>query len=81
MDRKYHGGPDQAVYVYTQEDYDHWAEILGEALAPGTFGENLLMGGLESASVRVGERFWAGSTVLEATAARSALRGLGRPYE
>ncbi|ANE43927.1 MOSC domain-containing protein [Deinococcus puniceus] len=70
MDTKHHGGPGQAVYVYTQEDYDHWAEELGESLDPGTYGENLLMAGLESATVRVGERFWVGSAVLEATAAR-----------
>lgn len=70
MDTKHHGGPGQAVYVYTQEDYDHWAEVLGEHLDPGTFGENLLMAGLESVDVRVGERFWVGSAVLEASAAR-----------
>ncbi|MFB9994211.1 MOSC domain-containing protein [Deinococcus oregonensis] len=70
MDTKHHGGPGQAVYVYTQEDYDRWAEILGEPLEPGTFGENLLMAGLESADVRIGERFWVGSTLLEASAAR-----------
>jgi len=56
LNRKYHGGPDQAVYVYTLEDYDAFAERLGEVPAPGTFGENLTVSGLVSADVRIGTR-------------------------
>ncbi|MBB5233117.1 MOSC domain-containing protein [Deinococcus budaensis] len=77
MNRKHHGGPDQAVYVYTREDYDHWAELLGRPLEPGTFGENLLLSGLESAEVQVGERFRAGSVLLEVTACRIPCGTLG----
>lgn len=76
LNRKYHGGPDQAVYVYTREDYDHWAEVLGGMPEPGTFGENLLVSGLESVRVRVGDRLeisaegGARSVILEVTAPR-----------
>lgn len=56
VSKKHHGGPDQAVYAYTVEDYDYWAEALGEAQPPGQFGENLTMSGLESAGIRVGDR-------------------------
>ncbi len=56
MNRKHHGGPDQAVYVYTLEDYRFWAAQLERALPPGLFGENLLVGGLESAPLRVGDQ-------------------------
>ncbi|SMB92835.1 MOSC domain-containing protein [Deinococcus hopiensis] len=76
-DRKHHGGPDQAVYVYTREDYDHWNELLGRTLEPGTFGENLLVSGLESAGVGIGERFRIGKVLLEATAARIPCGTLG----
>lgn len=41
VDLKNHGGPDQAVYVYTQDDYDWWEQELGERFAPGFFGENV----------------------------------------
>ncbi|BDP41277.1 molybdenum cofactor biosynthesis protein [Deinococcus aetherius] len=81
MNRKYHGGPDQAVYVYTQEDYDHWAGVLGRAPEPGFFGENLLVGGLESAGVRVGERFRVGTVLLEVTAPRIPCATLGARLE
>src|SRR5689334_9750003 len=48
-DKRNHGGPDQAVYVYGQPDYEWWSRELGRALDPGTFGENLTVSGLESA--------------------------------
>lgn len=77
MNRQHHGGPDQAVYLYTREDYDHWAELLGRPLDPGTFGENLLLSGLESAEVQVGERFRVGPVLLEVTACRIPCGTLG----
>ena len=73
VNTRYHGGPDQAVYVYTREDYDFWEAELGRALPPGLFGENLLIGGLESAALRVGDRLEfgeSGGALLEVTAPR-----------
>lgn len=69
-DTKHHGGVDQAVYVYGAPDYDWWSEELDRDLSPGTFGENLTISGLESARMRIGDRFLIGSTVLEVTAPR-----------
>lgn len=69
-DTENHGGVDQAVYVYGTPDYAWWAETLGRELAPGTFGENLTVTGLESASLQVGDRLQAGTVVLEVTAPR-----------
>ncbi|CAM3285501.1 MOSC domain-containing protein [Deinococcus saxicola] len=73
LDTRHHGGPDQAVYIYTREDYAVWEAELGRALPPGLFGENLLMGGLESAAMRVGDRLELGEkggVLLEVTAPR-----------
>lgn len=69
-DAKHHGGVDQAVYVYGTADYDWWAGELGHTLDPGTFGENLTISDLESASYTIGDRFAVGSVVLEVTAPR-----------
>jgi MOSC domain-containing protein YiiM len=41
LDRKHHGGRDQAVYAYAREDQATGRAELGRPLAPGTFGENL----------------------------------------
>lgn len=77
LDKKHHGGPDQAVYVYTREDYDAWAELLGHELEPGTFGENLLISGLESDDIRVGDRLKTGDVLLEVSGVRIPCGTLG----
>lgn len=69
-DTENHGGVDQAVYVYGVPDYAWWSETLGKELHPGTFGENLTVSGLESASLNIGDRLQVGSVVLEVTAPR-----------
>lgn len=81
MNRKHHGGPDQAIYIYTREDYAHWEEALGRTLEPGTFGENLLLEGVESAGVAIGERFRVGGVLLEVTASRIPCATLGARME
>jgi MOSC domain-containing protein YiiM len=65
----HHGGPDQAVYVYSVEDYQWWAAQLGQDLPPGSFGENLTIDGLPT-ELYVGDRLLIGDVVLEATAPR-----------
>ena len=64
-DRINHGGPDKAIYAYALEDYDWWSGQLGIELAPGTFGENLTLAGVEVNQALVGERWRVGNTVLE----------------
>jgi len=71
LDRKHHGGVDQAVYVYFQADYDWWNAQMGSAFAPGTFGENLVISGIDGRTVSVGDRFAIGPVVLEVTCHRT----------
>lgn len=70
VDTENHGGPDQAVYVYGTPDYAWWSAQLGSELAPGTFGENLTIDGLESAALNVGDILHVGAVTLQVTAAR-----------
>lgn len=70
VDTKNHGGPDQAVYIYTRDDYEYWEAELNQSLVGGWFGENLTITGVSSADVAVGDRFTIGECVLEAAAAR-----------
>lgn len=78
VDRRYHGGIDKAVYAYSQEDYDWWAPQLPDhQLTPGTFGENLTLGGLTSDVVRVGDRYRIGTALLEVTQPRQPCATLG----
>ncbi len=78
LDTVHHGGPDQAVYVYGLDDYAVFEELLGEPLAPGTFGENLTVAGFSSVQSRVGDRLAVGGeVVLEVTAPRIPCGTLG----
>ena len=70
VDTKHHGGPDQALYIYTQPDYAWWSQELGVEVGAGTFGDNLTLSEVESAAVAVGDRFLFGEVILEATAPR-----------
>ena len=70
ISEKHHGGPDQAVYVYGEADYEWWRNELGQKLAPGTFGENLTISELESATFSIGDLLHVGEVTLQVTAPR-----------
>jgi MOSC domain-containing protein YiiM len=69
-DKKSHGGPDQAIYVYGGADYAWWSRELGKEVSPGTFGENLTISQLESAQFNVGDYIYIGDVALQVTAPR-----------
>jgi MOSC domain-containing protein YiiM len=63
-DRGNHGGEDQAVYAYAEEDVDPFARDLGIDLPPGRFGENLRTRGVDVTGAVLGERWRIGERVL-----------------
>ena len=69
-DRRVHGGDRKAVYAYASEDLAWWGAKLGRELAPGTFGENLTLMGMDVTGARVGARWRVGTAVLEVTQPR-----------
>jgi MOSC domain-containing protein YiiM len=71
-----HGGIDQAVYVYGRTDYDAFERELGYRLPNGTFGENLTIAGLASATFTIGDRLSIGDVMLEVTAPRTPCESL-----
>lgn len=68
-DLEEHGGPDQAVYVYSADDYQWWSDKLGRVIVPGTFGDNLTIAGFPS-DLQVGDRLLVRELILEATMPR-----------
>lgn len=70
VNRRDHGGVDQAVYAYAREDLDAWTGILGRPLSSGGFGENLTTAGLDLQQARLGERWRIGSVLLEVAGVR-----------
>ena len=70
INRRHHGGPDQAVYAEGSVDYAWWSKELGRDLEPGTFGENLLIEGMDNQKTAVGDRFEIGDVIFEVTSTR-----------
>jgi MOSC domain-containing protein YiiM len=68
-DTEHHGGPDQAVYIYSANDYAWWSLELGREIRPGTFGENLTVAEFPD-DMDAGDRLLVGDLILEATAPR-----------
>ena len=65
-----HGGKEQAIYIEGALTLDWWAGELGHPVEPGTFGENLVIEGIDNRDIAVGDRFIAGDVVLEVTSTR-----------
>jgi MOSC domain-containing protein YiiM len=74
-DTKNHGGADQAVYAYANEDLEAWSVELGRPFGPGAFGENLTTLGLDVTGARIGERWQVGTDcILQVTCPRVPCR-------
>jgi MOSC domain-containing protein YiiM len=71
VDTSVHGGLDQALYLYSQEDYDWWSERLGKTLAPGIFGENLTLSSFGDAPLTIGDRLQINEVIIEISAPRT----------
>ncbi|WP_405057310.1 MOSC domain-containing protein [Kribbella sp. NBC_01505] len=62
-DTKNHGGPDQALYAYAEEDAQWWAGELTRDIPTGLFGENLRTEGLDVNGALLGEVWRIGDEV------------------
>ncbi|MGK5673723.1 MOSC domain-containing protein [Micromonospora sp. URMC 106] len=70
-ERAQHGGPDQAVYAYAEEDAGWWAAEIGRAIRPGGFGENLTTYAVDVTGAVIGEQWAIGSALLQVTKPRT----------
>ena len=78
IDRKNHGGIDQAVYAYGHNHYQFWKEkypLLD--FSNGFFGENLTVSNLDETKVHVGDIYELGETVIQVTKPRKPCYKLG----
>ncbi|HUK07273.1 MAG TPA: MOSC and FAD-binding oxidoreductase domain-containing protein [Stellaceae bacterium] len=77
-DLSVHGGPDKALYAYPAEHYAYWQRELPDMTLPwGIFGENLTTEGLFEDDLKIGDRFFIGSTEVAITQPRLPCYKLG----
>ncbi|MCG8387461.1 MAG: MOSC domain-containing protein [Cytophagales bacterium] len=73
-----HGGPDKAVYAYPVEHYSYWRTTREDLIfAPGIFGENLSIEGLNEDEACIGDQYKIGTAVLAITSPRMPCFKLG----
>lgn len=75
LNRKYHGGPDRAVCIFSVELYDELRRD-GIDLAPGSVGENFTTAGLDLCALSTGDRLQVGPCLIEITKVRIPCRSL-----
>ncbi len=64
--RKYHGGPDRAICLFSVELYDELRRE-GVDILPGSVGENFSTRGIDLKSLQPGDRLKVGQCVIELT--------------
>ena len=72
-DLRIHGGEDKAVHCYPWMHYETWRKELPACWlldAPGAFGENLSIDGLDEHTVCIGDRWRVGSAVFAVSQGR-----------
>jgi MOSC domain-containing protein YiiM len=69
-DQVNHGGLEKAVCVYPFDHYPYWNRLLGRALKPGTFSENLTVSGAIETEVCVGDVFRIGEAMVQVSQPR-----------
>jgi MOSC domain-containing protein YiiM len=74
-DRRFHGGPDRALCLYSQERIDALVAE-GHPVKPGVLGENVTIFGVPWEDVRPGARLRIGAVEAEVTAFASPCRNI-----
>lgn len=78
VDRKHHGGKDQAVYAYGENHYKYWKDLYPDLdWNYGMFGENLTVNNLEEENIFIGNTYQLGEALIEVSKPRQPCVKLG----
>lgn len=82
IDRKHHGGVDQAVYAYGENHYAFWKNLYPEIdFHYGMFGENLTISDLNEEELLVGSIYQLGEVKIEVSKPRQPCVKLGIRFQ
>ncbi len=80
-DRRVHGGPDQAVLVYSADHYPTWREELRmDELSHGAFGENFTVSGQTEETVCIGDVYTVGEARVQVSKPRGPCWKIARRW-
>jgi MOSC domain-containing protein YiiM len=75
LNRKYHGGPDRAICLFSEELYARLREM-GIDVYNGQVGENFTTTGIDLDKLKIGDRLRVGTCTIEITKVRTPCRSL-----
>ena len=82
IDRRYHGGFEQAVYAYGKNHYEYWKNLYPNLdFTNGMFGENLTIDNLNEKEIHVGNIYQLGEVKIEVTKSRQPCVKLGIRFQ
>lgn len=78
IDRKYHGGLDNACYLFSADKYDYWKQLYPHLEWNwGMFGENLTIEGFDETKISIGDVLKIGEAVVQISQPRQPCYKLG----
>lgn len=81
IDRRYHGGIENAVYAYNTDHYEYWQKMFPDLeWNYGMFGENLSIEGLDESKIHIGSSYKVGDAIIEVTKPREPCVKLGMRF-
>ncbi len=69
-DKKNHGGPEKAVFVYPVRHYEEWKRELHADIPVGGNGENFAVLGMDESNVCIGDTFKVGEAIVQVSQPR-----------
>lgn len=78
LNRKYHGGTDRAVCLFSEELYQYLRDNHQIDLKPGSVGENFTTRGIDLQEMQIGDRLRVGDCVIQITNVRVPCTSLNR---
>ncbi len=80
-DKRFHGGEDKAVCVYSFDHYKFWEKETSKKLTPGAFGENLTVSGLDEKEICLGDIFSFGDAKVQVSLPREPCHKLNKMFD
>ncbi len=80
-DKRFHGGEDKALCVYSFDHYEFWEKEISKKLSPGAFGENLTVSGLDEKEVCLGDIFSFGEAKVQISLPREPCHKLNKIFD
>lgn len=78
LDRRFHGGPDKACYLYSADHYPFWkTKYPDQDWQWGMFGENLTVNGLDESEIHIGDTYQVGEAIVQVSQPRQPCFKLG----